>query len=162
MEAGSWQFVVVTGLAIGVASGVTTAILLGIFAWSRRRLERREQVRFIRRYILAVFARIGSLEQGPALPDTGSATGDLRRPRLARFRALLRDLEVFSNYRLTKLDYEIVAAIKRVLQALKDETDVRYPHMTLDLPNLEFYEIRYGHFAELEWLGLPKEPPWGG
>ena len=50
MEIGGWQFVVVTGLVIGVASGMTTAILLGNFAWARRRLERREQVRFIRGY----------------------------------------------------------------------------------------------------------------
>ena len=145
METGGWQFVVVTGLAIGVASRVTTAILLGIFAFARRKLERREQVRFIRRYILAVFARIGGLEQDPALPDTRSATVDLRRPQLARFRALLRDLEVFSNHRVTKLDYEMVAAIKRALQALRDETDCLYPEgdTTLDLPDLKFHEIRY-------------------
>ena len=34
--------------------------------------------------------------------------------------------------------------------------------MILNLPDLKFYEIRYGYFAELEWLGLPKEPPWSG
>ena len=76
----------------------------------------------------------------------------------------MRDLEVFSNHRMTKLDYERVAAIKRVLQALRDEADCLYPEgdMILNLPDLKFYEIRYGYFAELEWLGLPKEPPWSG
>ena len=39
----------------------------------------------------------------------------------------------------------MVATIKRALQALRDETDCLYPEgdMTLDLPDLKFYEIRY-------------------
>ena len=58
-----------TNLLTGVVIGVTTAALLGLGEWLRRTLHRREQVKFVREFIVERFRTIRDEEPLPPLPS---------------------------------------------------------------------------------------------
>ena len=143
-----------TNLLTGVVIGVTTATLLGLGEWLRRRLHRLEQVKFVREFIVEQFRKIRDEEPLPPLPS-GESAPPIDVVRWVIYQGLLRDLEVALSYRLTMLDYGKIHELQSILAIQKDmirnlfETTNRRPG------GLDYYRQRYDDFRRLEWLKLP-------
>ena len=84
---------VLTNLLTGVMIGVTTAVLLGLGEWLRGKLHRREQIKFVRAFILKQFERIRDEEPLPSLPS-GENAPPIESVRWVIYQGALRDLEV--------------------------------------------------------------------
>lgn len=141
-------------LLTGVTIGMTTAILLGLGEWLRRWLRRREQIRFVREFIVGQFKIIRDKEPLPPLPS-GESAPPIDVVRWVFYRGVMRDLEVALSYRLTMLDYgkthelqSILATHRDMIRNLFERTD-RHPG------DLEYYRQRYDDFRQLKWLNLP-------
>ena len=159
MEINTVEFVLSTGLAIGVAAGVVNAMILGAFDQFARWRKRRKQVRFIRERIVELFTLIGNAKDLPS-PAEGTEPISAYRIRFTYFEALLRELQVIASYRMTELDYVKVGEIQgelsgtnEIMKLLTGDTQ-RFPS------SMNFYQGRYEQFVKMKWLNLPKEPPW--
>ena len=141
-----------TNLLTGVVIGVTTATLLGFGEWLRRRLHRREQIKFVREFIVERFRRIRDEEPLPPLPS-GEAAPSIDVVRWVIYNKVLRDLEVALSYRLTMLDYGKIHELQSILATQRDM--IRNLFGTTRHPEgLEYYRQRYDEFRRIEWLKL--------
>lgn len=148
-----------TNLLTGVTIGVTTAILLGLGEWLRRCLRRREQVKFVREFIVAQFGRVRDEQPLPPLPGGGPAP-PIDVVRWVIYQGILRDLEVALSYRLTMLDYGKTHELQSILAIQRDMNQNlfganRHP------AGLDHYRQTYDRFRQLRWLNLPSDlfPP---
>ena len=142
-----------TNLLTGVTIGVTTAVLLGLGEWLRRRLHRREQIQFVRDLIVEKFTKLRDQQPLPLLPS-GNNPPSVDAIRWKMYQGVLRDLEVALSHRLTMLDYGKIHEIQSSLASQRDLIQnlfgtQRYP------TGLEYYRQRYDDFQRLVWLRLP-------
>lgn len=142
-----------TNLLTGVTIGVTTAVLLGLGDWLRRWLHRREQITFLREFIVRSFMGLRDQEPLPPLPSGESAPPvDALRWRI--YESVLRDLEVALSYRLTMLGYGKIHEMQSTLATQRDL--IRNLFGTNRRPGgLGYYRQRYAEFQRLKWLKLP-------
>lgn len=146
---------IVASLLTGVTVGVTTAVLLGLGGWLRRWLHRREQIKFVREFIVERFRVIQNQQPLPSLPS-GESPPPVDAVRWTLYQAALRDLEVALSYRLTMLDYGKVHELQSILTGQRDL--IRNLFGTERLPEgLEYYRQRYDNFQQLAWLKLPPD-----
>lgn len=140
-------------LLTGVTIGVTTAVILGLGGWIRKQKGRREQTKFVRRFLTSQFSRIREQQPLPPLPS-GESAPLIDSVRWVIYQGILRDLEVTLSYRLTMLDYGKIHELqsnlafqRNMIQSLfrEDQTP----------SGLKYYRQRYEEFQKLAWLKLP-------
>ena len=159
MEINTLEFVLSTGLAVGIAAGVANAVILGTFNQITRWRTRRKQVRFIRKRIVGMFTLIGNAKEF-RLPDAGTEPISAYIVRFTHFNALLRELQVIASYRMTELDYAKVGEIKGELSGVDAILKIFTSDTQWFPSSMDFYQDRYEAFVKMKWLDLPKEPPW--
>ena len=143
----------VTGAMIGASGALVAAIILGLFEWVRRRLDRGEQIAFVREFIVAEFTKIRDREPLPPPPD-GSPAPPVHDLHWLIYQGLLRDLEVAISYRLTMLDYGKTHDLRSVLARQRDRNRNLF-NRTEARPPFNFYRDYYEEFRGIRWLRLP-------
>ncbi len=147
------QAISLSELAEGVMIGITIAIVLGIYAWSKRRFARREQINHLRCVVSQGYDSItresGLDHQGRVIP------ADMLQCYL--FKNIMQDLDDALKYRANSLNFREVHDVKSILieidgifKALDFGTGI-----SQRTPDMEFYETHFfGKFRKLKWLGL--------
>ena len=144
-----------TNLLTGVTIGVTTATLLGLGEWLRRWLRRREQIKFIREFIVGQFETIRDQEPLPP-PPGGEDAPPIDAVRWVIYQGVLRDLEVALSYRLTMLNYGKTHELQSILATQRDLIRNLFG-MHRHPAGLDYYRQKYDDFRRLGWLNLPPD-----
>lgn len=144
-----------SGLIEGVVTGVTIAIILGIYGWIKWCVSRRKQINHLRHLISYGYDRIikesGHYHQKQVLNKSVF--------QYHLFNKIMQDVDDALKYRASCLDVKKVHEIKMILIETDCLIEALYlgpsgDHIT---PDNEFYETNFfGKFRKLKWLNLPQ------
>lgn len=153
-DAPLWELVA-RGLLIGVGVGITNALILGAYQRWKRYRTRREEIRYIRRFLKEFFERNGNVT--PPVHAGDAPTADQFRFALVRRDAA--ELDVAIGHRTSGLDTDEVFELRKNHRSLSDM--VAQLDAAIDgLPPLSLPMLRevYRGFADIKWLELPETP----
>ena len=157
MNAVQAQMFSFSGIAEGVASGITIAIILGIYAFCKRLWARRKQVKHLRHLIYQGYERIA----GGSDFSSRERVIPVDMLQYYLFKNIHGDLNDVLRFRADSLSFKQVDEIKVILveidcMASARDFGVRSYQNT---PDMEFYEKEFFEkFRKLKWLSLPKKP----
>ena len=144
-----------SGLIEGVMTGVTIAIILGIFGWIKWCVSRRRQINHLRHLISYGYDRIikesGHYHQKQVLNKSVF--------QYHLFNKIMQDVDDALKYRSSCLDIKKVHEIKMILIEVDCLIEALYlgPIGDRITPDERFYETNFfGKFRKLKWLGLPQ------
>ena len=145
---------IIQGLIIGVGAG----LFLSLYAEIGKRLSRREQIAFIRKRLIDGFATCGSMDD-PLPANEGETPPSTDQFRFIVLEGFLRELQAITDHRTGSMSGAQLSDLHRVLSDAKNmhawlNERKKYPR------ELALYRSLYKGFASIEWLGLPKKPPW--
>ena len=145
---------IIQGLIIGVGAG----LFLSLYAEIGKRLSRREQIAFIRKRLIDGFNKCGSMDD-PLPANEGETPPPTDQFRFIVLEGFLRELQAITDHRTGSMSGAQLSDLHRVL------SDAKNMHAWFNLHEvypreLTLYRSLYEGFASLEWLGLPKKPPW--
>ena len=150
---------VAEGLIIGVGAGLTTTLILGMYHWFSRFLERREQITYIREFIDTQSRFI--LDAIDVVPSEILGLIPADRVRFVYFSELQSELQVALSTRVTALTYKEVSSLQRVLthieRVMKELVVKGLPLIEHRTMPLYIAQSVYKQFQDLIWLGLPKK-----
>ena len=142
-----------SGLIEGVITGVTIAIILGIYGWIKWCVTRRKQINHLRHLISYGYNRIikeaGHYHQEQVLNRSVF--------QFHLFNKIMQDVDDALKYRSSCLDINKVHEIKMILIEIDCLIKALHlgpigDHIT---PDERFYEANFfGKFRKLKWLGL--------
>ncbi len=157
MNAVQTQIISFSGIVEGVASGITIAIILGIYAFCKRLRARRKQVKHLRHLICQGYERIAG----------GSDFSNRERVipvdmlQYYLFKNIQRDLNDTLRFRTDSLSFKQVDEVKGILVEIDSLASARDfgVRSYQNTPDMEFYEKQFFEkFRKLKWLGLPEKP----
>lgn len=152
MNAVQAQIISFSGIAEGVASGITIAIILGIYAFCKRLRARRKQVKHLRHLIYQGYERIA----GESDLSNQERVIPVDMLQYYLFKNIQRDLNDALRFRADSLSFKQLDEIKVILieidcMASARDFGVRSYQST---PNMEFYEKQFfGKFRKLKMAG---------
>ena len=145
---------ILTGVTIGASGALVAAAVLGTRAWLHKRWNRRQQVVFVRRFVLEQFTAIR--DAAPVLAENGRRAVKDHQIRCDTYREFLQYLEGALPSRLTALDHDRTHDLRLALVELK--MDLTVATSIGILPDPEWYSLQYGKLrGRLDWLDLPPD-----
>ena len=144
-----------SGFIEGVITGVTIAIILGMYGGIKWHMARWEQINHLRHLISQGYDRI--IRESGFYHQDQVINASIFQYYL--FMNIMRDIDDALRYRANSLDFKKVHEIKMILIEINCivsalDLGISGYHKT---PDKEFYEMYFfGKFRELRWLGLPQ------
>ena len=144
-----------SGLLEGVMTGVTIAIILGLYGWIKWHVVKRKQINHLRHLISQGYDRI--IRESGFYHQDQVINASVLQYHL--FRKIIRDIDDALKYRANSLDFKKVHEIKMILIEIDSiinalDLGIGGYHKT---PDKEFYETYFfGKFRKLKWLDLPQ------
>ncbi len=148
---------IVEGLIVGVGAGITVALILEARRRLARRLDRREQISFIRELVADKMRDILTARELPP-PPGGHGPVPADHVRFAHFCELRDALDVALTSRVEAPGYKEVSSLRAVLAHLNTMLTNLSLQERKTLP-LEIANSLRENLLELDWLGLPHEHP---
>lgn len=135
------------GITIGVFAGVFVGLILELFRYTRRVLNRREQIKYLRRYISRVMKFIREADDATHPGYSGDA---LRYSELANFQ---EEMEILLGWRATALTYKQLSSLQQLTSDIKRTTSRDYLS-ALDVVSLDEADKLFKDMEKLKWLKL--------
>lgn len=135
------------GITIGAFAGVFAGLVLELFRYLRRVLNRREQIKYLRKYISWVRKFIHEADDATYPGYSGDA---LRYSELANFQ---EDMEILLTWRATALTYKELSSLGRLISDIKRTTSRVYLS-PLDEVSLDEADRVFKDMEKLKWLKL--------
>ena len=132
------------GLFSGVASGLVLALFFGCRDYIRKRLERRDQVKYISELIVKFRNRIFEATEDVRFEDTGQGFSK-HYVRKLHFDSLRRELESVLAGRSSRLTFHETQQVN----------DIFLEFHTLDpklMPDEKWYKSKFQQAASINWL----------
>ena len=111
-----------------LAVGVGVADFLELITWARRRGRRKEQIEFLRDFIIKTFKNIGN--EKPYVDVNGYRPPNAVRQRADRFDHFLEQLDVVLDHRIGDLKYSEVADIRSAVASARSLSSSLSPKTT--------------------------------
>ena len=100
------------GLLIGIGSGVSVSLIVGLMGWVRHRFRRRQQIVFIRRLILEGYKGV-SRNYGPFPPDIQISDESLQKQaQNAAFEAMYSRIQDALQGRAKDMTYDQIEGVR--------------------------------------------------
>ena len=144
-----------SGLIEGVVTGVTIAVILGIYGWIKWCVSRRKQINHLRHLISYGYDRI--IKEAGHYHQKQVLNKSIFRYHL--FNKIMQDIDDALKYRSSCLDIKKVHEIKMILIEIDCLIKALYLGISSDhiTPDERFYETNFFEkFRKLKWLGLPE------
>jgi len=132
------------GLFSGVASGLVLALFFGLRDYVRKRLERRDQVKYVSELIVKFRNKIFETTEGVLFEDTGQGFSK-HYVRKLHFDSLRKQLESVLEGRSSRLTFDETQQVN----------DIFLEFHTLDpelMPDEQWYRKKFGQAAAINWL----------
>lgn len=135
------------GITIGVFAGVFAGLMLELFRYTRRALNRREQKKYLGKYISWVRKYIREADDATHLGYSGDA---LRYSELTNFQ---EEMEILLAWRATALTYKELSSLQQLTSDVKRTTSTVYLN-PLNRVSLDEADRVFKDMEKLKWLKL--------
>ena len=135
------------GITIGVFAGVFAGLILELFRYIRKVLDRREQIKYLRKYISWV---IKFIREADNATHSGYSGDELRYSELVNFQ---EEMEILLVWRATALSYKELSSLQHFTSDIKRTTSRAYLG-PLDKVSLDKANRVFRNMEKLEWLKL--------
>ena len=145
--------ITLSGLIEGVITGITIAVILGMYGWIKLCVARRKQVNNLRHLISHGYDRI--IKESGYYHQDQVLNKSIFQYHL--FNKIMQDVDDALKYRANSLDVNKIHEIKMILIEIDCLIKALYLGISGDhrTPDKEFYETYFfGKFRKLKWLGL--------
>lgn len=135
------------GITIGIFAGVFVGLILELFRYARRVLNRREQIKYLREFISRVMKFIREADDAT---HPGYSGGMLRYSELVYFQ---EEMEILLVWRATALTYKELSSLQQLLSDTKRATSKVYLD-PLNVVSLDEADRIFKDVEKLKWLKL--------